>query len=61
MRVGTKGDEAQIDVEVTVTNRGDQPADLKLYYELGVDGLFADNADTAVAVREATFNRAPAR
>src|SRR3954469_18765438 len=40
--------------------RGDQPAELKLYYELGVDGLFADNADTAVAVREATFNRAPA-
>ena len=39
--------------------RGDQPAELKLYYELGVDGLFADNADTAVAVREATFNRAP--
>jgi glycerophosphoryl diester phosphodiesterase len=41
--------------------RGDQPADLKLYYELGVDGLFADNADTAVAVREATFHKAPAR
>jgi glycerophosphoryl diester phosphodiesterase len=41
--------------------RGDQPAELKLYYELGVDGLFADNADTAVAVREATFHRAPAR
>jgi glycerophosphoryl diester phosphodiesterase len=41
--------------------RGDQPAELKLYYELGVDGLFADNADTAVAVREKTFHRAPAR
>jgi glycerophosphoryl diester phosphodiesterase len=41
--------------------RGDQPAELKLYYELGVDGLFADNADTAVAVREKTFNRAPAQ
>jgi glycerophosphoryl diester phosphodiesterase len=40
--------------------RGDQPAELKLYYELGVDGLFADNSDTAVAVREKTFNRAPA-
>src|SRR3954447_1857314 len=40
--------------------RGDQPAELKLYYELGVDGLFADNADTAVAVREKTFHRAPA-
>jgi glycerophosphoryl diester phosphodiesterase len=39
--------------------RGDQPAELKLYYELGVDGLFADNADTAVAVREKTFHKAP--
>jgi glycerophosphoryl diester phosphodiesterase len=35
--------------------RGDQPAELRLYYELGVDGLFADNADTAVAVRTETF------
>ncbi|HEY4277349.1 MAG TPA: glycerophosphodiester phosphodiesterase [Conexibacter sp.] len=35
--------------------RGDQPAELALYYRLGVDGLFADNADTAVAVREKTF------
>jgi glycerophosphoryl diester phosphodiesterase len=40
--------------------RGDQPAELALYYQLGVDGLFADNADTAVAVREKTFGRAPA-
>jgi glycerophosphoryl diester phosphodiesterase len=39
--------------------RGDQPAQLELYYELGVDGLFADNADTAVAVRERVFGRAP--
>ncbi len=39
--------------------RGDQPAELALYYQLGVDGLFADNADTAVAVREKTFGRAP--
>jgi glycerophosphoryl diester phosphodiesterase len=38
-------------------SRGDQPAELALYYELGVDGLFADNADTAVAVREKTFAR----
>ena len=38
--------------------RGDQPAELALFYRLGVDGLFADNADTAVAVREKTF-RAP--
>jgi glycerophosphoryl diester phosphodiesterase len=35
--------------------RGDQPAELALYYGLGVDGLFADNPDTAVAVREKTF------
>jgi glycerophosphoryl diester phosphodiesterase len=40
--------------------RGDQPAELALYYRLGVDGLFADNPDTAVAVREKTFRRARA-
>jgi glycerophosphoryl diester phosphodiesterase len=40
--------------------RGDQPAELALYYKLGVDGLFADNPDTAVAVREKTFGRARA-
>ena len=38
--------------------RGDQPAELALFYRLGVDGVFADNADTAVAVRERTFRRA---
>jgi glycerophosphoryl diester phosphodiesterase len=32
--------------------RGDQPAELALYFGLGVDGLFADNPDTALAVRE---------
>jgi glycerophosphoryl diester phosphodiesterase len=32
--------------------RGNQPAELALYYRLGVDGLFVDNPDTAVAVRE---------
>jgi glycerophosphoryl diester phosphodiesterase len=32
--------------------RGDQPRELALYYALGVDGLFADNSDTAVAVRD---------
>ncbi len=37
--------------------RGDQPAELARYYELGVDGLFADNADTAVAVRTKVFGR----
>jgi glycerophosphoryl diester phosphodiesterase len=36
--------------------RGDQPAELALFYRLGVDGLFADNPDTAVAVR-ATLGR----
>jgi len=35
--------------------RGDQPAQLELYYRLGVDGLFADNADTARAVRDRLF------
>ena len=37
--------------------RGDQPAELALYYRLGVDGLFADNADTAVAVRDSLRGR----
>ena len=36
--------------------RGDQPAELELFFRLGVDGLFADNPDTAVAVR-ATLER----
>jgi glycerophosphoryl diester phosphodiesterase len=35
--------------------RGNQPAELALYYRLGVDGVFADNADTAVAVRTQVF------
>ena len=35
--------------------RGDQPAQLELYYRLGVDGLFADNSDTARAVRDRLF------
>jgi glycerophosphoryl diester phosphodiesterase len=37
--------------------RGDQPAELALFYRLGVDGVFADNADTAVAVRHRVFRR----
>jgi glycerophosphoryl diester phosphodiesterase len=37
--------------------RGDQPAELRMYYRLGVDGVFADNPDTAVAVRDKTFGR----
>ncbi len=34
---------------------GNLPGWLALFYELGVDGLFTDNADTGVAVREAVF------
>ena len=37
--------------------RGDQPGELALFYRLGVDGVFADNPDTAVAVRERVFSR----
>jgi glycerophosphoryl diester phosphodiesterase len=37
--------------------RGDEPAELALFYRLGVDGVFADNADTAVAVRRSLFSR----
>jgi glycerophosphoryl diester phosphodiesterase len=38
-------------------SRGNQPAELKLFYKLGVDGVFADNPDTAVAVRRKLFGR----
>ncbi len=34
---------------------GDFPAELRLFYELGVDGLFSDNSDVAVAVRHQVF------
>ncbi len=34
---------------------GDAPAEYRLFYRLGVDGLFSDNADTAIAVRTAVF------
>jgi glycerophosphoryl diester phosphodiesterase len=37
--------------------RGNQPAELKLFFKLGVDGVFADNPDTAVAVRRKVFRR----
>src|SRR5262249_15271659 len=30
---------------------GDFPAELRLFFKLGVDGLFTDNSDVAVAVR----------
>ncbi len=32
--------------------RGDSPAEFRLFFGLGVDGLFTDNADTAVATRQ---------
>ena len=34
---------------------GDLPAELRLFYRLGVDGLFSDNPDVAVAVRHELF------
>jgi glycerophosphoryl diester phosphodiesterase len=34
---------------------GNLPAELELFYKLGVDGVFSDNADTAVAVRSKLF------
>ena len=34
---------------------GNLPSELELFYKLGVDGLFSDNADTAVAVRKKLF------
>jgi glycerophosphoryl diester phosphodiesterase len=36
---------------------GDFPAELRLFYKLGVDGLFSDNPDAAVAVRHEVFAR----
>ncbi len=35
--------------------RGEQPKELALFYRLGIDGAFADNPDTAVAVRTKVF------
>ena len=37
--------------------RGDAPGELALFYRLGVDGVFADNADTAVAARRRVFGK----
>src|SRR6266542_2228712 len=34
---------------------GDFPAELQLFYKLGVDGVFSDNSDVAVAVRHRVF------
>jgi glycerophosphoryl diester phosphodiesterase len=36
---------------------GDFPAELRLFYKLGADGLFSDNPDIAVAVRHEVFGR----
>ncbi len=36
---------------------GDFPAELRLFYSLGVDGVFSDNSDVAVAVRHQVFGR----
>jgi glycerophosphoryl diester phosphodiesterase len=34
---------------------GDLPAELRQFYQLGVDGLFSDNPDLAVAIRDEQF------
>jgi glycerophosphoryl diester phosphodiesterase len=34
---------------------GNLPGELELFYELGVDGVFSDNPDTAVAVWSELF------
>jgi glycerophosphoryl diester phosphodiesterase len=36
---------------------GDLPAELRLFFRLGVDGVFSDNPDTAVASRHQFFAR----
>jgi glycerophosphoryl diester phosphodiesterase len=36
---------------------GDLPAELRLFFRLGVDGVFSDNADTAVATRHQVYGR----
>jgi glycerophosphoryl diester phosphodiesterase len=40
---------------VYLTATGDFPAELRLFYELGVDGVFSDNPGVAVAVRQELF------
>jgi glycerophosphoryl diester phosphodiesterase len=40
---------------------GNLPAELRLFYRLGVDGLFADHPDVAVAVRRELFGTKQAR
>ncbi|MDQ3767019.1 MAG: hypothetical protein M3346_06705 [Actinomycetota bacterium] len=34
---------------------GDAPAEHRLFYRLGVVGVFSDNPDTAIAVRQEVF------
>jgi len=36
---------------------GDSPAEYRLFFGLGVDGLFSDDADTAVATRTQVFGQ----
>jgi glycerophosphoryl diester phosphodiesterase len=36
---------------------GDLPAELRLFFRLGVDGVFSDNADVAVATRHRVLGR----
>jgi glycerophosphoryl diester phosphodiesterase len=36
---------------------GDFPAELRLFFGLGVDGVFSDNADVAVATRHQVYGR----
>jgi glycerophosphoryl diester phosphodiesterase len=36
---------------------GDAPAEYRLFFRLGIDGLFSDNPDTAVASRHQLFSR----
>jgi len=36
---------------------GDLPAELRLFFHLGVDGVFSDNSDVAVATRHQVYGR----
>jgi glycerophosphoryl diester phosphodiesterase len=39
------------------TQRGSPEAEYRLFYQLGIDGLFSDQPETAVSTREALFRR----
>ncbi|HYN17988.1 MAG TPA: glycerophosphodiester phosphodiesterase [Actinomycetes bacterium] len=45
------------DSPVYLRATGNAPAEYRLFFRLGVDGLFADNPDTAVASRHHYFSR----